>query len=887
MFDETYSVGFNPYDDREESEQYYDDAYYIEEVNGFFCSLNCGDDNANVRSRPDTSGIGDRYLESLAIAKEGYLRTMINWQDDCIAQEFPNSVGAMNWLKQVLYAIFNELEDPNIVNRIAQQKRDRRLVVVTYGIILKCLEEAGYCNEPEEGKIGMRTWQKALVIQIALYFTNIAIGNINGFCRSLHYPPFLLSPLFTLPTGSGKTFAGLLCALAMCVRTSGDRVMLMTPRNAHVIWAVPTRTLVDDIKGAFERVVATPSFSYLTSAILRKDSLVDRIVTRGAGGISPDVKNKMFAIATYEHCRTQLMNVMPTDTGNMQAKRPALFVAMRLVVIDEAHYIAKGEDRSLIVDNIVNTCLSYSIPVVFLTATPSPAFGDFIRQAFVTDVTPLPMNLIGNGTPTYIANFDDPKAQQNRAFKINYFNCLVSDAQINSKKALNNSDIKTDIAAINKIIAYRCIVESIFNNNERAIFFIQSIEQVQLIASYMVGLYMIIYNSGNFSNFLNDLTSKINFYIQDDYIYFEGLYNLKKVTQEQLIECFFQGVEDICGSRPAFGDPSVSQIHRIQYQNFITYLCLCHGIIPYFSNFAVNQKESDELKAKMIGNAANYRIVVTTSAVLEGVNIDGAVRLYVTPLGYKLITDTQYIQLTGRVGRHCDGFVETYLPCDFVGSKAFVRKTKSVVNEEEKIDTCRVVESDDLIDRILAIKRLNDKAALEASDFSNRDLYKLSHNRITNNYYRGEIIPRLSAFFIPASFPEGIWQYEQQSVHYDKDLQYKNVMSEAFNNYYNDNFSGEKYTTFFSLSNKLREESAPPHTILDIISFASYLNEELQRTPSLAERQLAVPTALFVTLFSDYSFAFAFDNSTMENLNLGVGECLFRSELLVEDIFNN
>lgn len=824
------------------------------------------------------------YLQTLLnAARAGFSESIMKWAPgDFINTSFEVASDIIVAQKDSIADIIDTLQED--IHLFSQQRTDRRLTVVSLGIILAAFAEAGYFGD------GIRLWQKAFVLMVADYFIKIACGMIKEFTSNLVYPPFLNSPLITQPTGSGKTFAGLLSTFAMMIRTRGDRVALMTPRNGHMIWCVPTQTLVDDIKGQFEAIVNTEAFALLAQRNIRRANISKTYITIGRGNWSPDVKNRMICIMTYEYARTQLLCAALSDTGSPEARRPPMLLALRLCVVDEAHYLIKGGDRALTVDNVLAGCAALSIPVLMLTATPNDQL-----EVFASSLIKVPMVL-----PMLPGmHFDGRSGLNKNRFNTVFTATAVTVDNLNKRVPFGNSKQASLITLPNKLAAFKCLAESLQPPTEqRAIVFIQNIKKVQLVASYMCGMDVAVQCGGRADSVRQYLCGAMDEYTNVHLAKFEGRFFIKKLKSRDLVDAFVEGIADIAPGADTGLSNEVARMSR--FKNFVTYMCFRLRIIPYFSGLALDEGGKDIIKRLILSTPdappdTIYRCVVTTSVVLEGVNISGAARLYITADGYKAINNTQYRQLAGRVGRHCDGFVDTWVPVAVSNGHIAIRKDETAAREDARQDVQRIIDSDDLVDRMLFMKTLTHmRNGAEGTPQKILDAFgTLGTYSITNSYFRGVVAPRISSFFIPARMPPELWQIEHTSpimVPYDVTQQHAMAFLSQFNS--------PTYDKFFNMFIKQQLVSTAPRVILSTINYVdrlfkliaeydtwkarSFARAQLQAsgqeiTPEavnsalpgkLAEinSQKCIPAALFVPLFASFSFAFDYANMDEDEL---------------------
>lgn len=253
----------------------------------------------------DGKGKYNRYVAAVATARQGYGSALWVWSDNMVCESMLNMLQQM---KSYTFEVIGQLSNSEEMVDVANRTKDKRLVVVTFGIILQVLAEAGLTGDR------MRQWQRELVVYICFFFASIANGNITEFDSTAYYPMFLPSPLVMLPTGSGKSFAGIMACLCSMIRTDGRDVTLLHPRNGKALWCVPTRTLARDISGTLANIVAQQSFRQLAPSNVGK-KIVSAYVTIGCGAVSPSVREKMFCVMTYEYARTQLLNGVFQDPG--------------------------------------------------------------------------------------------------------------------------------------------------------------------------------------------------------------------------------------------------------------------------------------------------------------------------------------------------------------------------------------------------------------------------------------------------------------------------------------------------------------------------------------------------------------------------------------------
>ncbi len=801
-----------------------------------------------IQAPPEnTSTRGTRIMAALQAAVQGYECSIWAWDDDCFTADI---IDIFHQVQQATRAILEELSSEEVMNEVLHASKDRRLVLVTFGVLLQVLNEAKKLDADELKE--NRRWQMYMLVQVCAYFCAIATGDITEYDDNVYHPRFLQSPVSILPTGAGKSMAGIITCLCSMIRTSGDDVTLLHPRNGKAIWCASTHALVTDICNKFREVLQQPSFRILAPTTIGND-IVRAYLTSGYGATSPDVCERMFCVMTYEYCRSQLFSNAIFDPGDETAKRQPLMVSMRCVIIDEAHYLVSGGERALVVDNILAAAYTLHVPVLMLTATPSPQFMQFIERTYPSTSVP------------------SIEAEQQRAHQIHHAafsipNDEYTQALLDNKEPVNKFD---------KLVAFRCVTETFYNReapDQRAILFIQHIKSVQLTAAYMAGLRVAIDNGGSWSKASTALNNMALDYMARE-SEFEGCYKLDRVSQRELVGAFNAGLQDIVVN---IGDGSGMQYTNAcsKKQNFITYICIETGIIPYFSGIGLNERSANNIRSMLIGEeTANYNIVVTTSAILEGVNIAGADNLYITAQGYQMISDTQYTQLAGRVGRVKAGYVETWVPVqrEADGTVSPVKKRDLAHKQDSGCDVDNIVETDDLIDRVLFCSEIVYRIAhnsnpgeresfsdtlagqLLAMDISTWCTHsticrRIGRNSTSNNYYRGSIKPRMSMFYAPASLPADIAE--------DEAIIGSDIAIERYQAYIMQ-FRATRYQHFFNIfSSQALLNPASPRITLDALTFIDLLGSTEVPMHPYSDKRPLLPSVAFIPIFTRYSYAF-------------------------------
>ena len=800
-----------------------------------------------------------RIAAALEASIAGYKCSIWVWNDEYFP---PDMLELFHQVQHTTHGILEELSNESVLREVLSASGDHRLVIVTFGVILQVLNEANKLNVDELKD--NRRWQMHVLVEVCAYFCGIATGDITHFDDNIYHPRFMRSPAFIQPTGSGKSMAGIITCLCSMIRTSGDDVTLLHPRNGKAIWCVTSHALVTEICNQFKNILQQPSFRILAPSTIGND-IVRAYLTSGYGATSPDVCERMFCVMTYEYCRSQLFSNAVFDTGDEAAKRQPLMVSLRCVIVDEAHYIASGGDRALVVDNILAAAYTLHVPVLMLTATPTPQFIQFIERTYPS------------------ASVPSIEAQQQRAHDIIHAAFSIpsdeyAHSQFDSKEPVNKFD---------KLVAFRCVTETFYNpelQGQRAIVFIQYIKSVQLMAAYMSGLRVALQNNGDWPTVSTALNNYALNYAADE-SQFEGCYKLDRVSPRELVDAFNAGLRDIVVN---IGDGSGMQYTNAcsKKQNFITYICIECGIIPYFSGIGLNERSATAIRSMLIGeDTADYNIVVATSAILEGVTIAGADNLYITAQGYQMISDTQYIQLTGRVGRQKAGYVETWVPVqrDADGTTLPVKKRDLARKQDSACDVDTTVETDDLIDRVLFCseivfrnennsnpderEKFSDTLAgqLLAMDISTWCTHsticrRIGRNSTSNNYYRGSIKPRISMFYTPASLPADIAE--------DEAIIGSDIAIERYDAYLAQ-FSATRYQHFFNIfSRQAMLSPAPPHTTLDALTFIDLLGSTEVPMHAYSAKRPLLPSIAFIPIFMKYSYAFNPDRANTTRLTV-------------------
>lgn len=776
-----------------------------------------------------------RYAHAVEVSTGGYSQTLWSWS-------FDSPGGALcdkhRMVCEYTNSVLSALRSDEAINSVSL-KRDKRLQLVSFGVVLSVLNDAGYMDVEK-----MRDWQRELVLITAFFFCSTAAGTLDTFDDNKYYPQFFPFALVKKPTGSGKSFAGILACLCSMIRMDGSDITLLHPRNAKALWCVPTRTLARDISKTFEKIVNTPSFKVLCPANAGND-LTRAYVTVGEGSHSPNVKEKMFCVMTYEYARTHLLVQVLQDPGDRQAKRQPLLVSLRCCVVDEAHYLVDQSDRRLAVDNILLACHVFHIPLLFLTATPSQQFVDYINATY----------------PPCVATRDEDML---RKFDI-HCACFAVPSEMTADKSPLAAHLQGDIIAkINKLIAFRCLTETLFSDNatgQRSIFFIQNTRDVLLVACYMTGLLCTLTNKGSFTETCNNVESLSIEYLQVHFVNFDKRYDSRNCKQQEMVDIFCQAISDITGLYIK-NQHLAAFYEAVKSDGFFFFLCMFYGIIPYYSSIGLDEGSDKCIRDRIIGSDSCYNVLVTTSVVLEGVNIAGADNLYITPQGYRMITNTQYMQLSGRVGRVKDGYVETWLPVALTpeGAQQPVKST-STLKREQSANTVRVVETDDLIDRILFLRML---FAYEGSPTMNDCVKKVSTNRITNNYYRGPINPRISEFYVPVSLSES-----------DYHLEINSAQPADFYHSYIEQFVNSRYSLFFNIYSRVTFDPSSPRITLDSISFLLLLSQysaQLSAIPTTG--CLTMSPIFFIPVFTRYSYAIKPREAKPDSITLDIVEGL-------------
>ncbi len=850
-------------------------------------------------------------LKIFDVSCNGYSNSVFKWLEEVSSGEKPfgkkheccNEI--IHQIAEALDVVLNSIKNDwnSVVDGLKHKRVESRICIITLGVILQCFAEAGYFSS------AVREWQKAFVLQIVSYFLHIAFRDITHYQGSFVYPPFLNSPLVTQPTGSGKTFAGLITCFCMMIRTRGGEIQLLAPPNGHAVWCAPTQLIVDDVEGKFKALVSTDAFAIILPGNVAMRNAVRRYISKGRGAMRPDIKNKMFAVMTFEYARTQLTNVILEDHGEPRGKRPPLLMSMRCCIIDEAHYLVKSEDRALVVDNILLSCRCFSIPILFLTATPDATpGGDFLKYSNALKIQQTALS-------AFPASFDvfDPEAARQHSINGKCV-CLPRTLAEEYKKTYTGN--KSLITTPNKLIAYRALMEcGIINDGvselKRSILFLQSVADTQYVTAYICGLYAAISCGAEFgafaqcvenyaSGYMNDyIDRENNIMLRDIY---EGRFYLKNTTREKLRQCFLEGASDVIpnfeqlinmlGDLAKFPNANHCFTH---FDCFIHYMCLSNNIVPYFSGVALDENAALGVKHMIMDfddQPVTFALLITTSVILEGVNISGAEKIFISADGYSRITNTQYTQLQGRVGRNSDGYVETWMYA--LGGKWQKGEVYKAPCVKEEKAVRRLVESDDVIDRILFAKMLCEKLEEPTSDVVDCISKVYQNNSITNNYYRGEIVPRLASFYVPASVSDEQYCLDNDVGKSDLNtndgelilmrLDKVHCFVSAFNSTY--------YNIFFRIYSNLTFSASSPHIMLNSISYIhkflrQTLDYTLMHSDSIINR---VPTALFVPLFAQYSFAFDFQNASLNVLDSKselISDKLQKIGFPVEELTNN
>lgn len=730
--------------------------------------------------------------------------------------------------------------EDEVVEKFAHNHKCLKLVALSVGVLLDALHEAGMLGAQ------MREWQLEMLIDAVHCFMLIANNELTEYpqhtardeqcernsANCLTWPWFVELPVFLKPTGSGKSFAGMIAAFFSAVRTDGSTFKLLSPRSASIIWCVPTRALVDDIYLKLEKVVATSSFKILTPRNL--SNIPKSYITRGLGATSPDIKNKMLAVMTYEYARSCLQNAPVNDFGDAESLRLPLVLTCRAVIIDEAHYICKTDDRAKTLDNIINACGALKIPLVLLTATPPDAFTDFVVEAFNISKSLLVADDVKRShiiRQATIAVPDDNMCKDR---------ATLSGVCYNGHKEL--------ITRIDKLIAYKCYTQTFCNaSNDRSMYFIQSVKSCQLIACYMVGMHLAHLSNAkpnNVAKLMNELSAEYMQVLKN----FEDGYALLDVKRDEMLSAMLQGLADVSSQQCAFS-AHISKLNAAIGDNemFATFLCFKYKIMPFFANFAKTKDAMAVISAALF-KKGDYRIVVTTSATLEGVTIRDVDNLYITPFGFQLITQTQYVQLCGRVGRNKAGYVETYYQREIDKERgvAIPKKMKCVQQQQvEELKNSRVVETDELIDRILF--NINLLELLKTSAYFVKCVDRINDAKISNVYFRGKVAPRLTSYYMAVSTPAEV---------YEAEVGCHEMPYEIYNNYLS-SFTSQRYTTFFELYNDITFEAVSPQLTLSAITFIIQLSriaEEMHVRLTSAEG--SIHTLFYIPLLAKYTYAF-------------------------------
>lgn len=837
------------------------------------------------------------YRECLENALEGFNKTIFNWDEESFSERFIECREELMNIKDALGCMLENIENnfEGIEYNLRKKRCDCRVCLLTLGIIYNCFVECKYCGDE------MREWQKALMLEIVSYFLHIAYKDITHYESNLVYPPFLNSPLVTQPTGSGKTFAGLMTCMCMMIRTRGSSIQLFSPLNGHAIWCVPTTTLVEDISNAFSQLVRSHAFSLLAPRNVNVKNIERRYITTGYGAVKPEIKYKMFCIMTYEYARTQLTNVIIDDIGMKEAGRPSLLISMRCCIIDEAHYIVCGGERAMIADNIALACRCFSIPILMLTATPNPEFLNFVDTIKCEQINKY-------NFPVELDRYDANAARQHEIVG----KCVCVPREMVNDFYLTSNN-KSLINSPNKLIAYRALLEAKFHQDDeltsKSILFIQNIQQVQYLAAYICGLNMAIYFNNSVKALMRKLVNYAIMYLREDvYIKYENRFYLKKVNKGELLKCFKEGLSDIIEGF-SLENEILNSVYMnmdekrvlsecINKENFIHFICVSLHIIPYFSNMCLDKESSKMVKDMILGDKADYILLVTTSVILEGVNIAGAEKIFITADGFSQLTNTQYTQLEGRVGRKKRGYVETWMYATGGSQqKGSIFKQRYIMdNKEGEVNSvCRIIESDELIDRILFAKMLYDKIVDRGNKAFIKATEEVSINRVTNNYYRGIFKPILSSFFVLASISQEHYLLEQSPNIYNKDENeyFYRLLEDYFSK-----FDSIFYNIFFKIYSNVACNLSSPHIMLDTISFINnyikYTNEfnygvNIEEEGEINNNKssfIEIPTQLFIPLFAQYSFAFDFNNANLALMTPDKLDVLRRKGFNVVEISN-
>lgn len=296
--------------------------------------------------------------------------------------------------------------------------------------------------------------------------------------------------------------------------------------------------------------------------------------------------------------------------------------------------------------------------------------------------------------------------------------------------------------------------------------------------------------------------------------------------------------------------------------------------MPYYSGIGAEEEADTRVRNMLFGSSSNFRVLVTTSVVLEGVTISGADNLYITPYGYERITNTQYTQLAGRVGRQKDGYVETWLPMmRGTDGHSLPVKSNDIIKKERQTDVSRVVETDDVIDRVLFARTLTDYIT-KVPAFA-RTLRKVTKNTVDNNYYRGPIAPRVSSFYTPISLPEEIFIGEATGELATID-RYEDYISR---------FASPRYALFFDLYSLITFDPSSPRITLDGITFLLQLGERgIDAIPSGLQR---LPSIVFIPIFTKYSYAMSPREARFDKLSIDMQHRLRAMGFDVEKVSDN
>lgn len=474
----------------------------------------------------------------------------------------------------------------------------------------------------------LRLWQLDTVTKIFEFITS------EDFSPEFTvHDLFNCNILFNLPTGSGKTFAGLMLSLISLHDDFSGHCQLQSRMSSKVFWGTYSKTLVDQCLMDFMNVFSSVAFGYIYP---HKTAIrTSELVTIGAGTTRPHPAKAYIILGTYEHIdifyRESILKPAAGDFSSSKDPIPVV-VNTTLVVVDEIHSIDDAESsRGVRIDDFLIVARNFGIPIVTLTGTASAELKQRLRSAF--DI--MEIDVKGN------------KARPHPT-EIYFMRVKGKDKPFDPETC----ELSTSTLMLLKLAYFRSYMpwtQADDGNKSRSIVYMNYTDYVEKAYGYFVGLVYSITPrfDDNLQRILKEETK-----IQSQSITF--------LNPDLALEGYNEARRNF-SANPKL---NITSAHHILIAGLLAGIVLDHSKLYLASDVMTRNSYQKSYKNSIAQDIrknileitnlreAPVRIVFCTSIIMTGVNIYQCRDMYIDNSSVGYLNNESFYQLIGRVGRY-------------------------------------------------------------------------------------------------------------------------------------------------------------------------------------------------------------------------------------------